>query len=182
MKRVLNFRVVEGDPNEISRNEILLIRDNSTGKIKSIRERESNGSLKELIPDNYIYCRVKNWKADLTDGQGITLLSLGEWIGLLISSSLVNFLIFSNIYAPFDIINYSNGEGANRYSKVEAIRIQKAYLPVNPELTELSRLETLEDLQNSIKLVLGVDIDLSKALEVITKDEFDSMEIPILPI
>lgn len=182
MKRVLNFRVVEGDPNEISRNEILLIRDNSTGKIKSIRERESNGSLKELIPDNYIYCRVKDWKTDLTDGQKITLLSLGEWIGLLISSSLVNFLAFSNIYAPFDIISYSNGEGTNRYSKVKAIRIQKAYLPVNMESTEFIRLETLEDLQNIIKLVLGVDIDISKALEVITKDEFDSMEILTLPI
>lgn len=40
MKRVLNFRVVEGDPNEVDKNEILLVRDNSTGKVKSIRERE----------------------------------------------------------------------------------------------------------------------------------------------
>lgn len=40
MKRILNFRVVEGDPNEVDKNEILLVRDNSTGKVKSIRERE----------------------------------------------------------------------------------------------------------------------------------------------
>lgn len=39
MKRILNFRVVEGDPNEVDKNEILLVRDNSTGKVKSIRER-----------------------------------------------------------------------------------------------------------------------------------------------
>lgn len=44
MKRVLNFRVVEGDPNEVDKNEILLVRDNSTGKVKSIRERGSDGS------------------------------------------------------------------------------------------------------------------------------------------
>lgn len=52
MKRVLNFRVVEGDPNEIDKNEILLVRDNSTGKVKSIRERGSDGSLKELISND----------------------------------------------------------------------------------------------------------------------------------
>lgn len=40
MKRVPNFRVVEGDPNEVDKNEILPVRDNSTGKVKSIRERE----------------------------------------------------------------------------------------------------------------------------------------------
>lgn len=40
MKRILNFRVVEGDPNEVDKNEILLVRDDSTGKVKSIRERE----------------------------------------------------------------------------------------------------------------------------------------------
>lgn len=55
-------------------------------------------------------------------------MSLGEYIGPLISSSLVNFSLFSNIYAPFDVINYTNGEGADRYSKVKAIRIQKADL------------------------------------------------------
>lgn len=77
MKRVLNFRVVEGDPNEVDKNEILLVRDNSTGKVKSIRERGSDGSLEELIPDNYIYCRVKSWTTDLTNGQNTSLLSLG---------------------------------------------------------------------------------------------------------
>lgn len=54
MKRVLNFRVVEGDPNEVDKNEILLVRDNSTGKVKSIRERGSDGSIRDIFPDNYI--------------------------------------------------------------------------------------------------------------------------------
>lgn len=181
MKRVLNFRVVEGDPNEVDKNEILLVRDNSTGKVKSIRERGNDGSLEELIPDNYIYCRVKSWTTDLTDGQKESLLSLGEWIGPLISSSLVNFLLFSNIYVPFDIIKYSDGEGTNRYSKVKAIRIQKVGLAASMEGGEYIKLETLEDLQNCLKL-LGMEVDLSKTLEVITKDEFDSMEIPTLPL
>lgn len=181
MKRVLNFRVVEGDPNEVDKNEILLVRDNSTGKVKSIRERGNDGSLEELIPDNYIYCRVKSWTTDLTEGQKVSLLSLGELIGSLISSSLVNFLLFSNIYAPFDIIKYSDGEGTNRYSKVKAIRIQKVDLAASMEGGEYTKFETLEDLQNGLKL-LGIEVDLSKTLEVITKDEFDSMEIPTLPL
>lgn len=181
MKRILNFRVVEGDPNEVDKNEILLVRDNSTSKVKSIRERGNDGSLEELISDNYIYCRVKDWEEDLTDGQRVSLLSLGEWIGPLISSSLVNFLLFSNVYVPFDIISYNNGEGTKRYSKVKAIRIQKVDLVASIDDREIIKLESLEDLQNSLKL-LGIEIDLSKTLEVITKDEFDSMEIPTLPI
>lgn len=110
MKRVLNFRVVEGDPNEVDKNEILLVRDNSTGKVKS-------------------------WTEDLSvDGSKTSLLTLGTNIlGSIISSSLVNFFIFSKIYAPFDVINYNDDEGTNRYSKVKAIRIQKAYIPTDSE-------------------------------------------------
>ena len=33
-------RVVEGDPNKVKKNEILLVRNNSTGNVKAIRERE----------------------------------------------------------------------------------------------------------------------------------------------
>lgn len=42
-------RVVEGDPNKVRKNEILLVRDNSTGKVKSIKERGEEGSLKDII-------------------------------------------------------------------------------------------------------------------------------------
>lgn len=181
MKRVLNFRVVEGDPNEIDKNEILLVRDNSTGKVKSIRERGSDGSLKELIPDDYIYCRVKSWQEILTGEQGMSLLTLGDMIlGPLISSSLVNFSVFGNIYAPFNVIQYK-GEGYNRYSKVKAIRIQKALISSEDE-TKLIKLNSLDDLQNYLKLFGAIEVDLSKALEPITKDEFDSMEVPDLPL
>lgn len=106
-------------------------------------------------------------------------MTLGEIIGPLISSSLVNFFIFSNIYAPFNIINYTNGEGTNRYSKVKAIRIQKAGLATSADGSKFIKFNTLDDLQNTMKL-LGVEVDLSKALEPITKDEFDSMEVPTL--
>lgn len=101
-------------------------------------------------------------------------------IGQIIDSSLVNSFIFGNIYAPFDVIQYSNGEGAYRYGYVKAIRIQKATLP-NSDGSKFIKLNTLDDLQNAIKL-LGLEVDFSKALEPITKDEFDSMEIPTLPM
>lgn len=180
MKRVLNFRVVEGDPNEIDKNEILLVRDNSTGKVKSIRERGSDGSLKELIPDDYIYCRVKSWQKDLTDGQDMSLLKFGEnGFGSIISSSLVNFFLFENIYAPFNIIGGSSTDSIGRYTKVSAIRIQKYCVTLDEN--NVIKINTLDDLQNIVKLTLGMEIDLSKALEPITKDEFDSMEVPTLP-
>ena len=180
MKRVLNFRVVEGDPNEIDKNEILLVRDNSTGKVKSIRERGSDGSLKELISDDYIYCRVKSWEEDLTNGQDMSLLKFGEGgYGSIISSSLVNFSIFENIYAPFDIICSSSAGNIGRYTKVSAIRIQKFCITLDEG--NIIKINTLDDLQNIMKLVAGKEIDFSKALEPITKDEFDSMEVPTLP-
>lgn len=94
----------------------------------------------------------------------------------------MNFFIFSKIYAPFDVINYNDDdEGTNRYSKVKAIRIQKAYIPTDSESGEMIHLEKLQDLENILK-VLGFNIDLSKALEPISKEEFDSMDIPTLPL
>jgi len=50
MKRILNFRVVEGDPNEVDKNEILLIRDNSDGSIKDIMKRDDTGKLVSMLP------------------------------------------------------------------------------------------------------------------------------------
>lgn len=181
MKRIFNFKVLEGDSNKINKDEILVVRDNSTGKVKSIRERGNDGSLKELIPDNYIYCRVKSWITDLTDGDNISLLTLGDFIGPLISSSLVNYFLYSNLYAPFDVISYTDGEGISRYKEVKAIRIQKANLMASLDGNKVIKLESLKDLQSSLKL-LGIEVDLSRALEPISKDEFDSMEIPTLPI
>lgn len=144
-------------------------------------ERGSNDSLEELIPDGYIYCRVKSWTDDLTNGKGGSLLNLGRnTIGPIIESSLVNFFIFGNIYAPFDTIEYNNGEGIKRYDYVKAIRIQKCAIS-SSDGSKLIKLNTFDDLQNFIKL-LGLEVDLSKALEPITKDEFDSMEIPTLPL
>lgn len=144
-------------------------------------ERGSNDSLEELIPDDYIYCRVKSWTDDLTNGEKISLLNVGKsLIGPIMDSSLVNFFVFGNIYAPFDTIQYVNGEGVNRYDYVKAIRIQKVAIPAQNG-SKLIKLNTFDDLQNFIKS-LDLEVDLSKALEPITKDEFDSMEIPTLPL
>lgn len=49
MKRVFNFKVVEGDPNEVTDNELLVIRDYDTGKIKDIQKRNSLGKLESII-------------------------------------------------------------------------------------------------------------------------------------
>lgn len=49
MKRVINFRVVEGNPDEIRDNEILVIRDyHNPGKIKDIQKRV-NGYLQSIL-------------------------------------------------------------------------------------------------------------------------------------
>lgn len=86
------------------------------------------------------------------DGSKTSLLTLGTNIlGSIISSSLVNFFIFSKIYAPFDVINYNDDEGTNRYSKVKAIRIQKAYIPTDSESGEMIHLEKLQDLENILE-------------------------------
>lgn len=182
MKKVLNFRVVEGVPNKVDKNMILLIRDKLTGRIKSIKKRCGRGSLEELIPDDYIYCKVKSWTDDLTNGGNMSLLKLGDTIGSLISSSLVNFYIFKRYYAPFDIINCNDGEGTSRYSNVKAIRIQKTYISTSlSDDADPIKFNTLNELQDILKL-LGLDLDLSKALEEITKEEFDNMEIPTIPL
>ena len=68
---------------------------------------------------------------------------------------------------------------SSRYKDVKAIRIQK-FTGIAPDGKSI-KINTLEDLQEYIKL-LGKELDLSKALELITKDEFDSMEIPTLSI
>lgn len=55
MKKVINFRVVEGDPNEITDNEILVIRDNIIkDKILDIQKR-IDGKLVSLITEKYTY-------------------------------------------------------------------------------------------------------------------------------
>ena len=58
MKRVLNLgslsRIVEGDPNEVTVNEILVIKDEATGKIKDIQKRV-DGKLVSLITEKYTY-------------------------------------------------------------------------------------------------------------------------------
>ena len=58
MKRTLNLgslsRIVEGDPNEVTDNEILVIRDNLSGKIIDIQKRV-DGKLVSLITERYTY-------------------------------------------------------------------------------------------------------------------------------
>lgn len=53
MKRVINLgslsRIVEGDPNEVTVNEILVIKDEATGKIKDIQRRGTGGEMESLL-------------------------------------------------------------------------------------------------------------------------------------
>ena len=54
MKRIYNFRLVEGDPNEIGYNEILVIKDEATRKIKDIQKRGTSGKMESLIVGSII--------------------------------------------------------------------------------------------------------------------------------
>lgn len=53
MKRTLNLgslsRIVEGDPNEVTVNEILVIKDEATGKIKDIQIIGTGGEMESLL-------------------------------------------------------------------------------------------------------------------------------------
>lgn len=183
MKRVLNFRVVEGDPNEVDKNEILLVRDNPTGKVKSIRKRGSDGSLEHLIPvpDDYIYCRATSWDTDLTDdGQRIWLEHFLEFFDPLVSSSLVKLPVGFICYLPFRVMGDFEKNGHNVFTEIRAIRIYKAVLAASEDGSKFIKLNTLDDLQNILLTLTGLKVDLSKSLKPITKDEFDSMEIPTL--
>lgn len=42
-------RIVEGDPNEVTVNEILVIKDEATGKIKDIQIRGTGGEMESLL-------------------------------------------------------------------------------------------------------------------------------------
>lgn len=73
MKRILNFRVVEGNPNEVDKNEILLTRDNSTGDITDVLKRNDEGKLESIIrknsrPENYVDNR-DYWQLALVKSQ-----------------------------------------------------------------------------------------------------------------
>lgn len=59
MKRVLNLgtlsRIVEGDPNEVTVNEILVIKDEATGKIKDIQVRGTGGVLESVLVERVAF-------------------------------------------------------------------------------------------------------------------------------
>ena len=49
MRRLISYNVFEGDPNEITDDEILVIKDEATGKIKDIQIRGTGGEMKSLL-------------------------------------------------------------------------------------------------------------------------------------
>lgn len=68
MRRIFNFRLVEGDPNVIGRNDVLVTRDNSTGDIKEISKRggDSGGELKDVVKsDKLAYESIFNGNYDI---------------------------------------------------------------------------------------------------------------------
>ena len=62
MKRIINYNVFEGDPNEIKEGEILVTSNNSTGSILAI-EKKVNGSLKDV----FIHLPVPSYITELPD-------------------------------------------------------------------------------------------------------------------
>lgn len=69
MKRALNLgtlsRIVEGDPNEVTDNEILVIRDNLSGKIEDIQVRGTGGVLESVLVERVAFT-IKPTPADAT--------------------------------------------------------------------------------------------------------------------
>lgn len=68
MRRLFNFRLVEGDSNVIGRNDVLVTRDNSTGDIKEISKRggDSDGELKDVVKsDKLTYESIFNGNYDI---------------------------------------------------------------------------------------------------------------------
>ena len=59
MKRALNSgslsRIVEGDPNEMTDNEISVIRDNPSGKIEDIQVRGTGGVLESVLVERVAF-------------------------------------------------------------------------------------------------------------------------------
>lgn len=183
--RINNKIVVQGDPNTITKNQILLVNDNQTNQIKSIKKRDNNGSLKSITDDDYLYFKVKDWNAIVVEGISIKDLLMtddGIFLQPLVSSCLVNFFLIGQFYAPTDIFMYTNGEGNKRFLNVKAIRIFKGYLPDDNEFTKMVKLQSLKDIERVMSLLGMENANLSNALEPITKDEFDSMEIPTLSL
>lgn len=183
MKRILNFRVVEGDPNEVDKNEILLVKDNSTDKVKSIKKRGNDGSLQELIPaskdsasDDYIYCRINSWDT-IINGDSLTIKEcLYYTFSIIASTSFCNYSSYKGIYVPLDFL-YSRH--ATSLKAIKAIRIKKNILYYNNGEEGLinRKIESLEDLHAIVALFSNNTVNINLALEEITKDEFDNMEI-----
>lgn len=46
-----NKPIVEGDPNEVNENEILIQKDTSTDEISSLQKRNSNGDFEDIITE-----------------------------------------------------------------------------------------------------------------------------------
>lgn len=69
MKRALNLgtlsRIVEGDPNEVTDNEILVIRDNLSGKIEDIQVRGTGGALESVLVERVTFT-IKATPTDAT--------------------------------------------------------------------------------------------------------------------
>lgn len=164
--------IVEGDPNRI-KNEILLIKDNISGQIKSIKQIGNNNTLQEIIPDEYLYFKVKYW-----DSEFVSLCN--NILGVLFSSCLVNIFLFRKIYAPWDIISYKSDTGFKRYDYVKAIRMQKVFVP-NADSTDMVKLNSFNDFITFLNS-LGGSIDLANVLEPITKEKFDNIEIVDIPL
>lgn len=60
MKRVLNLgrlsRIVEGDPNEVTSEEILVIKDPTTGQVDDIQVRGPVGDMESVMVNKAVLC------------------------------------------------------------------------------------------------------------------------------
>lgn len=99
MKRALNLgslsRIVEGDPNEITDNEILVIRDNLSGKIEDIQVRGTGGILESVLVERVAFT-IKPTPTDAT----VTVNNANRSTVVVAKGSTVSWSVSKTGYTP----------------------------------------------------------------------------------
>ncbi|WEU69749.1 hypothetical protein [Kehishuvirus tikkala] len=99
MKRALNLgtlsRIVEGDPNEVTNNEILVIRDNLSGKIEDIQVRGTGGVLESVLVERVAFT-IKATPTDAT----VTINNTNRDTVIVTKGSTVQWSVSKTGYTP----------------------------------------------------------------------------------
>lgn len=177
--RLNNLPVMEGGDDNIVRKDWIRYTDDN-GKI-TLSKRSCDGSIKPVAGSNsdteYLYFMVKSWTSHFS-GTDKSLLDILKVLPV-ISSQRVNYITFKGVHMPAEIFGYSNGEDVRRYDYVKAVRFPRCQMLLSE--SEAVAVNSLQDLEKALT-IFGLYADLEEMLTPISKEEFDSLEIPNLPL